>query len=192
MIAKSLQDFALEPYVNTLCKNLSGGNKRKLCTAIALLGKPKLVLMDEPTSGMDVVTRKEVWKSIKEAVASGCSVLLTSEALEECEELCSRIAIMTNGEIKCVGTPEDIKRKFGQGLLVKMTVKSSSDIQRCLNFIDQAFGVNARVEIHCKTIHVNICGSHSAGAVYNLILSKQHLIGLVDLSVSPTSLEEVR
>ena len=101
----------MEPYVNTRCSNLSGGTKRKLCTAIALLGNPKLVLMDEPTTGMDVLTRKQVWKLIRREVANGCSVMLTSESMEECEQLCTRIAIMKKGELLITGTPEAIKQK---------------------------------------------------------------------------------
>ena len=60
-----IMDFSLEDHMNTNCDDLSGGTKRKVCTAIALLGNPDIILMDEPTSGMDVLTRRQVWKIIK-------------------------------------------------------------------------------------------------------------------------------
>ena len=67
--------------------------------------------MDEPTTGMDVITRKEVWSIIRREIANGCSILLTSESMEECEQLCTRIAIMKKGHLLTIGTPSHITQQ---------------------------------------------------------------------------------
>ena len=74
--AELVKEFCLEPYLKVACGHLSGGNKRKVCTATALLGRPDLILMDEPTSGMDPGTRRLVWRNIENAVKKGISIIL--------------------------------------------------------------------------------------------------------------------
>ena len=90
---------------------MSGGTKRKVCAAISLLGHPKLVLMDEPTSGMDVLAKRQMWRAIRRERAGGTSLIVTSHSMEECEALCTRIAIMARGRFLCLGTPNHIKEK---------------------------------------------------------------------------------
>lgn len=113
----------------------SGGNKRKLSVAIALLGNPSLLLLDEPTAGMDPAARRFLWNVILEAVAAGRSVLLTSHAMDECQALCSRLAIMVNGRFLCLGSPQHIKNKYGDGytLILKTRGVGTADGQRRLS-----------------------------------------------------------
>lgn len=101
----------------------SGGNKRKLSTAMALVGSPPLVFLDEPTSGVDPVSRRRVWEAIMQAVNNGQSVLLTSHSMEECEALCSRVVIMSRGQLRCVGTTGYLKAKFGQGYSLQIKLR---------------------------------------------------------------------
>ena len=93
----------------------SGGNKRKLSTAIALVGNPSIVFLDEPTSGMDPGARRFLWNTVLEMVRAGQSVVLTSHSMEECEALCSRLGIMVNGQFKCLGSIQHLKTRFGSG-----------------------------------------------------------------------------
>ena len=90
----------------------SGGNKRKLSTAIALVGNPSIVLLDEPTTGMDPATRRYLWDVLTGIVQEGRSIVLTSHSMEECEALCTRLAIMVNGAFKCLGGIQRLKNKF--------------------------------------------------------------------------------
>ena len=112
-ILKAMVDLDLQGHAHNKTLDLSGGTKRKLCAAIALLGSPHLILMDEPTSGMDAVTKRLVWRRIQRQITYGDSaIVLTSHSMEECEFLCTRLAIMADGKFQCLGTPDHIKNKY--------------------------------------------------------------------------------
>ncbi|XP_014296992.1 phospholipid-transporting ATPase ABCA1 [Microplitis demolitor] len=93
----------------------SGGNKRRLNIAIALIGNPPLVLMDEPTTGVDPAARRSLWNTLKACQSSGQSIILTSHSMEECEVLCNRLVIMVGGQLVCVGASQELKQRFGAG-----------------------------------------------------------------------------
>ncbi|XP_045131214.1 phospholipid-transporting ATPase ABCA1-like isoform X1 [Portunus trituberculatus] len=105
----------------------SGGNKRKLSTAMALIGDPPLVFLDEPTSGVDPASRRRVWAAITKAVQCGQSVVLTSHSMEECEALCSRIIIMSRGTLRCIGSSGHLKAKFGKGYSLQVKLRMHND-----------------------------------------------------------------
>ena len=98
----------------------SGGNKRKLSTAIALVGNPSIVFLDEPTSGMDPGARRFLWNTVLQMVRGGQAVVLTSHSMEECEALCTRLGIMVNGQFKCLGSIQHLKNRFGSGYSLKI------------------------------------------------------------------------
>ncbi|XP_015109409.1 retinal-specific ATP-binding cassette transporter [Diachasma alloeum] len=93
----------------------SGGNKRRLNIAMALIGNPSLVLMDEPTTGVDPAARRSLWNTLKTCQDSGQSFILTSHSMEECEVLCNRLVIMVKGQLVCVGATQELKQRFGAG-----------------------------------------------------------------------------
>lgn len=93
----------------------SGGNKRKLSAAVSLIGDPAIVLLDEPTTGMDPKARRHFWNAIAQFRDHGKPIILTSHSMEECEALCTRLAIMVNGKFKCIGSIQHLKSKFGAG-----------------------------------------------------------------------------
>ena len=92
-------------------REYSGGMKRRLCLAIALIGDPDVLILDEPTAGVDIAGKREMWKIIKRMCKEGCSVLITTHSLEEADNLCSRIAIMNHGQLIKVGTTNELKRE---------------------------------------------------------------------------------
>lgn len=96
-------------------KEYSGGNKRKLSTAVSLIGNPVVVYLDEPTTGMDPGAKRQLWNMVCKIRNSGKSIILTSHSMEECEALCTRLAIMVNGEFKCIGSSQYLKNKFSKG-----------------------------------------------------------------------------
>lgn len=100
----------------------SGGIKRKLNTAIAFLGNPSVVYLDEPTAGLDPGAKRKIWNAISEERSSGKTIVLTTHSMDECEALCSRIAIMVSGEFRCLGSMQQLKNKFSEGyeLLIKV------------------------------------------------------------------------
>ncbi|CAL1285568.1 unnamed protein product [Larinioides sclopetarius] len=114
----ALKKLDLVQYADRVTGTYSGGNKRKLSTAIALLGAPRVIFLDEPTTGMDPYTRRFLWNLIIELVQSGRSIVLTSHSMEECEALCTRLAIMVNGNFKCLGSIQHLKNRFGEGYYI--------------------------------------------------------------------------
>lgn len=101
--------FNLNEVLNQRAKTLSGGYKRRLSIAIALISKPKILFLDEPTLGLDVFARRELWNIIKK-LQKKITIILTSHYLEEIENLCDRVAILSNGKLLRTGTIEEIKR----------------------------------------------------------------------------------
>ncbi|KAK3753339.1 hypothetical protein QZH41_015277 [Actinostola sp. cb2023] len=126
IVSTTIENMNLGKWADKLCGNYSGGNKRKLSTAIALVGDPPIVFLDEPTSGMDPVARRFLWDSLSHVMKGGRSIILTSHSMEECEALCTRLAIMVNGQFKCVGSPQHLKSRFGSGYTMMIKVKGNN------------------------------------------------------------------
>lgn len=124
-----LENFHLKPYRKTLVLHLSGGNRRKLSVACASLGELSLVLMDEPTSDMDPLTRNLVYKTIHNLNSNNCAVVLTSHSVAEIEELCHSIGILVDGNMCAQGTPDSLKKQFGNRYIVTMLSEKPLDYQ---------------------------------------------------------------
>ena len=104
-----IEVFNLEEVLDQRAKTLSGGYKRKLSVAIALISEPKILFLDEPTLGLDVFARRELWKIITK-LKGKITIVLTSHYLEEIEHLCDRVAILAKGKILKVGTIAELKK----------------------------------------------------------------------------------
>lgn len=102
-----------------LVKTLSGGMKRRLQIARALLHQPQILFLDEPTVGLDPQTRRRLWEIIKGLNQQGMTILLTTHYMEEVEYLCNRIGIMDSGKLIALGTLADLRQKHGEGLVMK-------------------------------------------------------------------------
>ncbi|XP_062579274.1 phospholipid-transporting ATPase ABCA3-like [Saccostrea cucullata] len=120
-----LDAVTLTKYADKLCGTYSGGNKRKLSTAIALIGDPPILMLDEPTTGVDPAARRQMWNVLSKVRASGRTLVLTSHSMEECDALCTKIVIMVNGRFVCFGSPQHLKNKFAQGYT--LTVRLERD-----------------------------------------------------------------
>lgn len=107
------QTLDLTPFGDKQASQLSGGNKRKLCCAISLIANPQIEFLDEPTTGVDPIARRSLFKMLKQLRNS--SILLTTHRMDEAESLCDKIAIMINGKFVCYGSPGHLKQKYGQG-----------------------------------------------------------------------------
>ena len=107
-ISSVVNAFSLEEVENQRAKTLSGGWKRRLSIAIGLISKPKILFLDEPTLGLDVIARRELWKIINN-MKGKITIILTTHYLEEAEALCDRVAVMAKGKVKATGTPTELK-----------------------------------------------------------------------------------
>jgi len=127
VVDSALKLLGLDPFADVVAKTYSGGNKRKLSLGIALIGDPSVVLLDEPSSGMDPVARRAMWDVINSTCSHRC-IVLTTHSMEECEALCSRIAIMVSGNVMCIGSSQHLKHRFGNGYRLEFTVNDSTAV----------------------------------------------------------------
>jgi ABC-2 type transport system ATP-binding protein len=112
-----LDRLGLRPLVRTRFRRLSGGEQQRLALAVALVGRPELVFLDEPTAGMDTESRRTTWRLIEELRADGVSVLLTTHLLDEAERLADHVVIMDSGVVAATGTPAELTAAAGIDLL---------------------------------------------------------------------------
>uniref|UniRef100_A0A663DNF0 P-type phospholipid transporter n=1 Tax=Aquila chrysaetos chrysaetos TaxID=223781 RepID=A0A663DNF0_AQUCH len=190
-----IQKLGLPLYADHLAGTYSGGNKRKLSTAIALIGCPPLVLLDEPTTGMDPQSRRLLWDSIVSVLRDGRAVVLTSHSMEECEALCTRLAIMVKGTFKCLGTIQQLKYKFGDGYIVTLKIKAPKsglppDPTPAEHFIRMNFPGSLQREKHYNMLQYQICSS-SLAKIFRLIISNKENLHIEEYSVSQTTLDQV-
>lgn len=121
-IMDSLKALTMEKQANTLVDSIPLGWKQKLAFATAILHRPKIVFLDEPTSGVDPIVRREFWKLIYQAASQGVTILVTTHYMDEAE-YCNRISIMAEGQLKLIGTPEELKQKMEVGTIDEVFVK---------------------------------------------------------------------
>lgn len=121
-IMESLKALDMDQQAHTLVDSIPLGWKQKLAFATAILHKPKIVFLDEPTSGVDPIVRREFWKLIYQAAADGVTILVTTHYMDEAE-YCNRISIMAEGQIKLIGSPEELKAQMGVETINDVFVK---------------------------------------------------------------------
>lgn len=119
VVSSLIEKMALSKYCEKQAGTYSGGNKRKLSVAIALVGSPAVVLLDEPSTGMDPEARRFMWDVIS-ASTKGRTIVLTSHSMEECEALCNRIGIMVGGSFSCLGSLQHLKNRFSEGYSIDL------------------------------------------------------------------------
>ncbi|XVF51954.1 hypothetical protein PTKIN_Ptkin04bG0225500 [Pterospermum kingtungense] len=126
VVEKSLAEVRLTEAAKVRAGSYSGGMRRRLSVAAALLGDPKLVILDEPTTGMDPITRRHVWDIIENA-KKGRAIILTTHSMEEADVLSDRIGIMAKGRLRCIGTSIRLKSRFGAGFIANISFIGSSN-----------------------------------------------------------------
>ncbi|ERE78155.1 ATP-binding cassette sub-family A member 3, partial [Cricetulus griseus] len=147
-----LEMLNLQSQAEKFIYTLSGGNKRKLSTAIAIMGKSSVVFLDEPSTGMDPLARRMLWNTVTRTRESGKVIVITSHSMEECEALCTRLAIMVQGKFVCLGSPQHLKNKFGNVYTMNIKFKTGTDgdvIMDFKNFITKVFPENTCQVFHC-------------------------------------------
>ena len=196
VVNEMITEIGLTDCADRLCGTYSGGNKRKLSTAISLIGKPQVVFLDEPTAGMDPQARRFIWNTISNVCKQGRSVVFTSHSMEECEALCSRIAIMVNGSFKCIGSPQHLKSRFGRGYTVAIRAGSGDNVSANLSAVRKYFTTcfpSAELkEEHCCQITFEISKEETCLAnMFDKLETNKTLLNIVDYSISQTTLDMV-
>eukprot|EP00118_Oscarella_pearsei_P002785 m.11554 g.11554 ORF g.11554 m.11554 type:complete len:2446 (+) comp23502_c1_seq1:90-7427(+) len=188
-----LRKLSLNRYGDMPAGQYSGGNKRKLSTAIALIGQPQIIFLDEPTTGMDPKARRFLWSVIHSLVREGKSVILTSHSMEECEALCTRLAVMVNGRFQCLGGIQHLKSKFGDGYTVSLRISGSvPDLESVKAFFVEAFsGAELKDEHHNMLEYQLPTSKISLGSIFNKLEEHRDKLHIEDYSVSQTTMDQV-
>ncbi|XP_072015894.1 ATP-binding cassette sub-family A member 2-like isoform X3 [Amphiura filiformis] len=189
----ALKKLALWQYRDKPVGTYSGGNKRKLSTAIALLGRPPIIFMDEPTTGMDPHSWRFLWDLILAITKEGRSVLLTSHSMEECEALCTRLAIMVNGQLCCLGSIQHLKNRFGDGYTIKVKVRGHiPNLTPVIHFFNDTFPNAVLKDDHHNMVQYEMKLEHvSLSELFAKLEENQTRLNIVDYSVSHTTLDNV-
>ncbi|KAM7377381.1 hypothetical protein PAMA_013932 [Pampus argenteus] len=194
MVAEwGIQKLGLVKYSSKSAGTYSGGNKRKLSTAIALIGCPPVIFLDEPTTGMDPKARRFLWDCILSVIKEGRSVILTSHSMEECEALCTRMAIMVNGRFKCLGSIQHLKSRFGDGYTVIVRVGGTPPALKPVeDFVQLTFPGSTLKEKHHNTLQYQLPYTQGAlASIFSQFTSHQQRLCVEDYSVSQTTLDQV-
>uniref|UniRef100_A0A3Q4NBG5 Cholesterol transporter ABCA5 n=1 Tax=Neolamprologus brichardi TaxID=32507 RepID=A0A3Q4NBG5_NEOBR len=190
-VTKVLKDLDLEKIMTAQAKNLSGGQKRKLSVGIAILGDPKILLLDEPTAGMDPYSRHQVWSLLKSRRAGRVTVLST-HYMDEADILADRKAVISQGQLKCVGSSLYLKIKCGVGYHLRMSISEACDAEKITSLVKQ------------HVPKAKLSRQHEAELTFTLPfesmdtfpglfseLDSQPRLGIVNYGVSMTTLEDV-
>jgi ABC-type multidrug transport system ATPase subunit len=198
-VNQRLEDVDLADARHGLAGDFSGGMQRRLSVAIALIGNPKIVFLDEPTTGMDPISRRKVWNLI-ERVKRDRVILLTTHSMEEADILGDKIAIMKEGRIATIGTSLHLKNKFGKGFDISIVTKDKNNIPNIKEFVtknliheEQCVAVFNEELSKLGVLKFNISRDHSAllPKFFRKLEKKKSSLGVADFQVNLSTLEQV-
>ncbi|WP_338241750.1 ABC transporter ATP-binding protein [Aurantiacibacter hainanensis] len=178
-----LKAVRLEDKRNAYARTLSGGMKRRLLIAKAMVHSPPILVLDEPTAGVDVELRKQLWELVNELNAEGVTVVLTTHYLEEAEELCERIAIINHGELIANKPTRELVGMMGEKIVTVSVDRDATDIPADPRFRKIETVGDRVIEITYDT------GEMTAGQVLGLV--QQHGFAIEDVSTREADLEDV-
>ena len=193
-----IQMVDLEKYANKITMNYSGGNKRKLSLALAIIGNPPVIFLDEPTAGVDPFARRKIWSTLDIVSKTYKSAfILTSHSMEESEALCGRIAIMVSGRFTCLGSTQHLRSKFGQGFTLDIKLKQDllkdphykTNIEK---YVKKKFASVELRDSHQLVLHYHIADASTKWSyIFDVMETAKQRLNLEDYNVSDTSLEQI-
>jgi ABC-2 type transport system ATP-binding protein len=184
-----LERFSLTDAADRLVKTYSGGMRRRLDIGASLIGRPPVLFLDEPTTGLDPRTRNDLWRFIEELVAGGTTVLLTTQYMEEAERLAHRIVVLDVGRVISQGTAEELKDQLG-GDRLEARVKDPADVERAATLLADLAGTRPHVEPEQQRVSVPTKGGTPLLIAAGRRLEDEH-IPLDDLGIRRPSLDDV-
>ncbi|WP_195332043.1 ATP-binding cassette domain-containing protein [Weissella cibaria] len=181
-----LEEFSLVNSADKAISNFSGGMHRRLDLAVSLITRPALIFLDEPTTGLDPRTRTQMWDTIRQLVAAGSTIVLTTQYLEEADELADRIAVIDHGKLVSIGTPAELKAQVGGA---KLRVEVADDAQA-----EQARGVMAETlpatpQVTRNVVEVAIDDINTVAGVLQAITAAG--VTMTNMSVEQPSMDDV-
>ncbi|KAM6155211.1 phospholipid-transporting ATPase ABCA3-like [Rhynchocyon petersi] len=190
-----LRSMHLENHADKLVCTYSGGSKRRLSTTVALMGKPSVIFLDEPSTGMDPAAQHLIKDTVTGICKTGKAIIISSHSMEECETLCTRLAIMLKGKFTCLGSPHHLKNKFGNVYNLKAKIKIDKDknkLEEFKDFITATFPGNIINQEHQGIVDFYIPNKDiSWGKVFGVLEDAKLLFNLEDYSFSQITLEQI-
>lgn len=183
-----LEEFGLTEAARRPLKHFSGGMRRRLDLAASLIAQPPLIFLDEPTTGLDPRTRAQMWVTIRRLVKTGSTVLLTTQYLDEADQLADRIAVIDHGRVVAEGTVDELKASVGTSSL-QLKVQNPLDIENVRQIVDQVLMVESNVSTEAAKITAPLGNTDKATDL--LIALRAAGIHLAEISVQKPTLDEV-
>ncbi|MBP3961550.1 ATP-binding cassette domain-containing protein [Paenibacillus lignilyticus] len=183
-----LEEFGLTEAAKRPLKNFSGGMRRRLDLAASLIAQPPLIFLDEPTTGLDPRTRSQMWDTIRRLVKTGSTVLLTTQYLDEADQLADRIAVIDTGKVVAEGTVDELKASVGTSSL-HLRLADLEDNNSARHIIEQVLGVPTKISSEAGKITAPMA---NADLVTDLLIALRTAgIHLSEMSVQKPTLDEV-
>ncbi|ACU73516.1 daunorubicin resistance ABC transporter ATPase subunit [Catenulispora acidiphila DSM 44928] len=183
-----LGQFSLEEAAERPIAQFSGGMRRRLDLAASLITRPPLIFLDEPTTGLDPRTRGEMWDTIRGLVTEGCTVLLTTQYLDEADQLAGRIAVLDRGRKVAEGTPEQLKASVGNSTL-QLQLAAGADQEQARQVVLRVAGVEPVLSPESGRMNVPLDDADRAADI--LIGLRQTGVSIASVSVAQPTLDEV-
>ncbi len=183
-----LEEFGLTEAAKRPLKNFSGGMRRRLDLAASLIAQPPLIFLDEPTTGLDPRTRNQMWDTIRRLVKTGSTVVLTTQYLQEADELADRIAVIDRGIVVAEGTVDELKASIGSSSM-HLRIQNSLDIDNARHIVEKVLQAKSNVSSEGGKI---IAPLADADRVTDLLIALREAgVHLEELSVQKPTLDEV-
>ncbi|AFK86386.1 MULTISPECIES: daunorubicin resistance protein DrrA family ABC transporter ATP-binding protein [Thermoanaerobacterium] len=182
-----LEEFSLTEAANRKVSMFSGGMRRRLDIAVSLLSNPPLIFLDEPTTGLDPRTRAQMWQTIRTLVKNGSTILLTTQYLDEADQLADDIVVIDKGKVVAHDTPTGLKRSISASSL-QLTVKNPDYAPKAAQIVEKVLGGKTQIS---EAAEITIPLADTAKLVDVLTKLKEMGIGLTAVNVREPSLDEV-
>ena len=184
-----LERLSLTDAANRPVRTYSGGMRRRLDVGASLVGRPRVLILDEPTTGLDPRTRQEMWRFIEELVSDGATLLLTTQYLEEADRLADSVTVIDRGTVIAEGTVEELKSRL-HGDVLEVRVGSPDDLVGVRSLLEGIHGERATVER--EALRVSVVAPDGAGTLTSAVLALHGAgIAITDIALRHPSLEEV-